>query len=437
MKTHVKIVLAVLVVAATAVTAQKRDRFKHDGKIRNEQELAAPEVFVANATEAKTGFDNQTNGYLDQGPEFETLTDESVVALRSFNDNRFIFEEVETVQDGLGPVYNAQSCRECHENVVTGGASQITEQRTGRQGENEFFESLGGTILHSRATHPDLVELVDPGDNVRTFRISTNVLGSGYVEAVSNETLLSIRDQQPRHMRGVALETPILEASNAARIGRFGWKSQHASLESFAADAYLNEMGITSPLFPDENTSRGNYVGFGTEFDPVPDPEDDGIDVIVFADFMRSTKAPSRGEITADALAGETVFNSIGCNTCHVPTLVTSPPGTVINGGAFVVPEALGDKIIHPYSDFLLHDIGSGDGVPVQSTPEFAFTANLIRTAPLWGLRTRSRLMHDGQSFTHVEAIRRHKGQARRSARAYFQLSDEERQLMRAFLDSL
>lgn len=83
---------------------------------------------------------------------------------------------------------------------------------------------------------------------------------------------------------------------------------------------------------------------------------------------MRSTKAPARGEITADALVGETVFNNIGCNSCHVTTLVTSPPGTVINGGAFVVPEALGNKIIHPYSDFLLHDIGSGDGIPVQST---------------------------------------------------------------------
>ena len=434
-----KIFVLVTMTLALAIgeAAEKRDRFKHDGKIRVEQERTAPEIAVGHATEAETGFDNQTNGYLDQGPEFDTLTDESVVPLRSFNDNRFIFDEVETVQDGLGPVYNAQSCRECHQNVVSGGASQISEQRTGRSGANEFFESLGGTILHSRATHPDLVELVDAEDNVRTFRLSTSVLGSGYVEAVSNETLLSIRDQQPRAMRGVALMTPVLEANNAARIGRFGWKSQHASLESFSADAYLNEMGITSPLFPEENTSSGTFVGFGTEFDPVPDPEDDGIDVIVFADFMRSTKAPARGEITTDVLAGETVFNSIGCNTCHVATLVTSPPGTVINGGAFVVPEALGDKIIHPYSDFLLHDIGSGDGIPVQSTPEYAFTADLIRTAPLWGLRTRSRLMHDGLSFTEIDAIRRHNGQARRSARDYFRLSDEERRMLGAFLESL
>ena len=88
---------------------------------------------------------------------------------------------------------------------------------------------------------------------------------------------------------------PVLEAASRARIGRFGWKNQHASLVSFSADAYLNEMGITSPLFPDENTSNGRFVGSGSGYDPVADPEDDGVDVKAFADFMRATKAPPRG----------------------------------------------------------------------------------------------------------------------------------------------
>ena len=198
-------------------------------------------------------------------------------------------------------------------------------------------------------------------------------------------------------MRGLAVNVPVLEAGNFSRVGRFGWKSQHASLESFAADAYLNEMGITSPLFPDENTSAGRDV---TPFDPVDDPEDDGVDIVAFANFMRSTKAPPRGAITQAVRNGEQVFNRIGCATCHVPTLVTSPPGTVINGGKLTVRASLGNKIFHPYSDFLLHDIGTGDGIPIQPTPEFAPTANKIRTAPLWALRTRNRLMHDGLSFT-------------------------------------
>lgn len=84
---------------------------------------------------------------------------------------------------------------------------------------------------------------------------------------------------------------------------------------------------------------------------------------------------------------------------------MTAAPGTRINGGKFTVPEALGNKIIHPYSDFLLHDVGTGDGIPVVPTPESAATANQIRTAPLWELRIRNRLMHDGLSFTKREAI--------------------------------
>ena len=402
--------------AFQADAQDRRDRFRVRGQADPEQQADMDSrgrpVPAPRFTEAPTGFDNLTNGFLPQGPDFETLDEDTVEPLRSFNDNRFIFEEIEVVADGLGPVYNAQSCGECHQNVATGGASQIAEHRTGRLEGEDFFESLGGSLVHSRATHPDIVELVVYEDSVRTFRISTNTLGAGFIEAIANTTLLRIRDEQPAQMRGSVLLAPVLEAGGTPRIGRFGWKNQHASLVSFAADAYLNEMGITSPLFPTENTSSGMLVGYGTPYDEVADPEDDGIDITAFADFMRSTKAPSRGPIDADVLAGETIFNSIGCATCHVSTLVTAPPGTRINGGEFTVPEALGNKIIHPYSDFLLHDIGTGDGIPVQPTPEFASTAPQIRTAPLWAVRTRNRLMHDGLTFTKREAIERHAGQA-------------------------
>ncbi len=416
----------------------RRDRFRMRGETDTEQtpsvdarggELPAPRTI-----EAPTGFDNETNGFLRQGPPFETIDEDNVVPLRSFNDNRFIFEEVEVVADGLGPIYNAQSCGECHQNVATGGASQIAEHRTGRLMGDEFFESLGGSLVHSRATHPDIVEPVVYEDSIRTFRISTNTLGAGYVEAIANTTLLRIREQQPAALRGSVALAPVLEADGRPRIGRFGWKNQHSSLVSFAADAYLNEMGITSPLFPTENTSSGRDV---SAFDPVPDPEDDGVDIEAFADFMRATKAPSRGPIDAEVLAGETIFKNIGCATCHVPTLVTSPPGTRINGGKFTVPEALGNKTIHPYSDFLLHDIGTGDGIPVQSTPEFAWTAPQIRTAPLWALRTRNRLMHDGLTFTEREAIERHAGQAAPVTARFRGLSAADQELLLRFLSSL
>ena len=388
-------------------------------------------------TEAPAGFDNLTNGYLPQGPAFDKINAANVVALRSFNDNRFIFEEVETVADGVGPTYNAQSCRECHQNVVTGGASQVTVHRTGRLNGDVFFESLGGSLIQSRATHPDIVERVNFEDDIRTFRISPNTLGDGYVECIANDTITAIRDSQPVELRGSAIMVPVLEGDGSARVGRFGWKTQHASLQSFAADAYLNEMGITSPLFPEENTSSGRFVGYGSGYDPLPEPEDDGVDIVAFADFMRSTKAPSRGPITAEVTAGEQIFNQVGCAICHVTAITTTAPGTKINGGAFTIPSALGNMIIHPYSDSLLHDVGTGDGIPFLPTPEFASTANQIRTAPLWALRTRNRLMHDGLSFTKQEAIMRHGGQAASVTASYTALSAADKALLMAFLDSL
>jgi len=389
------------------------------------------------ASEALTGFDNLTNGYEPQGPAFDTLDQHTAAATRSFNDDRFLFEQVETIADGLGPTYNAQSCRECHQNVVTGGASQVAEHRTGHLNNDAFFEAPGGSLIQSRATYPEIVEHVDFQDDIRTFRLSTSTLGDGYVECIANETLLAIRDRQPAAIRGTAVIVPVLEAGGTARVGRFGWKSQHASLESFAADAYVNEMGITSPLMPEENTSSGRYVGYGTDYDPVPDPEDDGEDIRAFAGFMRATKAPPRGEITADVLAGEQLFQDVGCSGCHVPTIRTARAGAAVNGGSLVVPEALGNKLIHPYSDFLLHDIGSGDGIPVLPTAGYEFTARQIRTAPLWGLRTRNRLMHDGLTFTTRDAITRHGGQATRARTAFNQLAADQQSLLLAFLDSL
>ena len=413
----------------------RQQRFRHSGVMDNEDYAdRGDDRKRERPTEAPAGFDNQTNGFNEQGPPFETINAENVLALRSFNDNRFIFEEVETVADGIGPTYNAQSCRECHQNVATGGASQVTVHRTGRLVGGVFFESLGGSLIQSRATHPDIVERVSFEDDIRTFRISTNTLGDGFVEAIANETILAIRNQQPRNMRGSVLLVPVFEGNGNARLGRFGWKNQHASLESFSADAYLNEMGITSPTFPEENTSGGIDV---SQYDTVPDPEDDGVDIVAFANFIRSTKVPSRGPITREVRSGERLFNQIGCAVCHTDTIVTARPGTVINGGALTVPNALGNKIIHPYSDFLLHDIGTGDGIPFLPTYEFAFTANKMRTAPLWALRTRNRLMHDGLSFTLQEAIMRHAGQASGVTSRYDALSVSQKEQIIAFLNSL
>jgi CxxC motif-containing protein (DUF1111 family) len=375
------------------------------------------------STEAPTGFDNRTNGLTDQA---------------MFEADLKVFEEIETIEDGLGPVYNARACAECHSNPVIGGNSQISELRVGYFDEKRFIEHPGGSLIQQRAIDAAIQEHLLDGYDVRTFRMAPSVLGAGFIEAIPSQTLADLASKQPSlsdgRIAGQLIKVPVLEADQALRAGRFGWKNQHASLISFAADAYLNEMGITSPLQPTENTSGGRSV---EAFDEVPDPEDDGEDIEIFARFMRATKAPPRDDelaATPDARAGEQIFQQIGCAICHVSTIVTATPGTVINGGAFTVPEALGNKIIHPFSDFLLHDVGTGDGI-VQNGGQG--TRNKIRTAPLWGLRTRPRFMHDGLSLTLTDAILRHAREALEVIDQYRALSTTEKDQLLVFLQSL
>lgn len=384
-------------------------------------------------TEAPTGFDGKTNGLVEQGKPLEE--GEEPVPLRSFEDDKAIFEELETVEEGLGPTYNAQSCGECHQNPVTGGISQITELRAGHlNSAGRFVDAAGGSLIHARAIDARIQERISTEETLRAFRTALNTLGDGFVECIADSTLEEIAAKQPPAQRGQIIRVPVLEANGALRIGRFGWKNQHASLVSFSADAYLNEAGITSPLQPDENTSYGRPV---KAFDQVEDPEDDGLDVEAFAQFMRATKAPPRDAARAaapNALMGSRLFDEIGCAVCHVRTMVTAPPGTPINGSTFTVPPALGNKIIHPFSDFLLHHIGTGDGI-VQNGGES--TRNKLRTPPLWGVRTRNRLMHDGESLTFTEAIQRHGGQADSSRDKFKAMSDTDKHRVIDFLLSL
>jgi CxxC motif-containing protein (DUF1111 family) len=381
-------------------------------------------------SEAPAGFNDRTNGMISQA---------------AFDAAKAAFEEREVIADGLGPVYNAQACAECHQNPVTGAISQVAELRAGHlNASGNFVDAPGGSLINDRAVDASIQERVPGAENIRSFRMSTNTLGAGFVEAINSNTLLAIANAQPEQSEGriggQAITVPVLEANGAVRVGRFGWKNQHASLVSFSADAYLNEMGITSALQPVENTSLGRPV---VAFDPpalrevggfVEDEEDD---VAVFAAFMRASRVPPRDNAlaaTADAVAGSQLFDAIGCGTCHTRSIVTSPAGSIVNGGQFRVPAALGNKVIHPFSDFALHDIGTGDGI-VQNGGQS--TRNKVRTQPLWGVRTHTRHMHDGASLTFTDAILRHAGEARDVINSFRLLSASQRNQIVVFLQSL
>ena len=156
-----------------------------------------------------------------------------------------------------------------------------------------------------------------------------------------------------------------------------------------------------------------------------------------FARFARASKAPAPDSSLAQSLTarrGSDLFDKIGCAVCHVRSMTTAPAGTKINGGAYTVPAALGNKVFHPYGDFLLHDVGTGDGI-IQAGP--ADTANKLRTVPLWGLHIKSRFMHDNGSTTLNNAIQRHGGEAQGVIEAFKFLSTSQQQQLITFLKSL
>jgi CxxC motif-containing protein (DUF1111 family) len=376
------------------------------------------------ATEAPAGFDNRTNGLVSQV---------------DFDAAKAAFEERDEIADGLGPVYNAQSCAECHQNPVTGAISQIAELRAGHLVGGSFVDAPGGSLINDRAVDASIQERVPGAEDVRTLRMTTNTLGDGFVEAINSNTLIAIANAQPGLNLGIAgqvITVPVLEAPGNNRVGRFGWKNQNSSLLSFSADAYLNEVGITNRLLTQENTSMGRNVAV-LPFDKVPGNEDPENDIDEFAEFMRASKVPPRDNAlagTGDAIAGSNLFDSIGCNACHTRSITTSPVGTVINGGTFTVPAALGNKIIHPFSDFALHDIGTGDGI-VQNGGQS--TRNKVRTQPLWGVRTHGRHMHDGESLTFTDSILRHAGEATTVINRFRSLSATQRNQIVTFLQSL
>jgi len=398
-------------------------------------------------TEAPAGFDTPT---LAQNQGAQSVSNGIAEPPGdSYAIDQTNFEQAHDASTGLGPVFNARACVDCHQNPVSGGASQFTEIRAGHLDANGNFVAATvpindgantialRSIINDRALIPQAQEHIPDTEDIRALRAALNTLGDGFVEAIDDTTLQAIAQHQldvsKGRIHGEAVPVPVLESPGQSRIGRFGWKDQHSSLLSFIGDAYLNEMGVTNRLRPHDVTTVGKITT-----DPEDVPDNLGLaDIDHFAQFIRGTKVPPRDATlaaTPSAQAGQAVFENIGCSTCHVSSIVTAPAGTVINGGAFTVPDALGNKIIHPYGDFLLHDIGTGDGI-VQNPPQD--TANKLRTVPLWGLRTHPRHMHDLKSLTLESAIDRHHGEAEQERNRFRDLSPQDKQALITFLNSL
>jgi len=343
------------------------------------------------------------------------------------------FLEVETSDEGLGPAFNGTSCAVCHSVPAVGGTSAIAEVRAGRRGARGEFIALdesGESLFHLFSVPGHACQPVIPAEaTIIVRRVPIPVFGAGLVEAIPDETLLALEDPADRNRDGISGRAAMItdRGTGERRVGRFGWKAQHATLLAFSADAYRNEMGITNDLFPHE-------VAYGISrermrvCDPHPEPEDirdprtgrRGIDN--FASFMKFLAPIARGTINDTARNGERLFGAMGCAACHTPALTTGPSAN-----------PLFNRVTVPlFSDLLLHDVGTGDGIQQEAgAPEE------MRTPALWGLRFRRPLLHDGSAATIEDAISRHGGEAGLASQSYYTGTADDRAALLAFLRSL
>jgi CxxC motif-containing protein (DUF1111 family) len=349
--------------------------------------------------------------------------------LALFSAGQQAFAEIEGIQDGLGPVFNGTSCGGCHSVPAVGGGSPQAETRFGQFANGTFdpLTSSGGSLLQAEGIGAVVVnglactvlgETLPPAANVVAGRLTTPLFGLGLVDAVPDSAFQLLAASQAANTPATAGRVSDLGGA----IGKFGWKAQVPSLLQFAGDAYLNEMGITSPDFPHENCPDGNCELAAT-CDPVPDPEDDGTDVHAFANFMTFLNPPPRGPMTGVVNVGQTRFTQLGCADCHVASLTTG----------FNLNPALSNVTFAPYSDFLLHDMGPlGDGIF-----QGAATGTEMRTAPLWGLRVRTVFLHDGRASSVSDAILAHDGQGKAARDAFANLPPGFQMQLLDFLGSL
>ncbi len=365
----------------------------------------------------------------------EPLPGLSPAELARFEAGRLSFSQLLTESEGLGPIFNAVSCAACHFEPVPGGSSNRTVTRFGKAaaGGNPFdpLATLGGTLLQQNALSPSCQEIVPPEADVIADRQTPHTFGAGLVEAIVDADILQNEASQPLGLNGWAhWVQPVEDPLGPPRLARFGWKGGVATVTTFSADASLNEMGLTSVFFPNENAPNGDLALLAL-CDSVADPEDVPIGGItrveLFTDFQRLLAPPPQTPRTG--MTGEMLFTQIGCAGCHVPSYTTGP-----------APEAaLSGVQIRPYSDFLIHDMGTlGDGIADGPVAETEFM-----TRALWGLRARGAFLHDGRATggtfqqNVTQAIAEHAGTAQAARDAFFALTVPERDQVLRFLGSL
>ena len=338
---------------------------------------------------------------------------------------------------GLGPIFNDVSCAACH----SGDGRGQLRNALHRIGDpsTDFGRAIGGPQIQTKAIPGATPEEI-PTNKPVSVRLPPPVFGAGLIEAIPEASILANVDSLDANGDGISGRpnwvvaqafVPATEpgAGPAPRLGRFGRKAQNAVLLQQVVEAYLQDMGITSPFLPLEN--RNPLMGTPVEaLDRAPDPEVNEGTVHAVTFYVRSLAPPAPGDDTERRLQGKALFSQLQCARCHVPEFQTGPSAVA----------ALANKTVHLYSDLLLHDMGDA---LADNRPDGQANGREWRTAPLWGLRLmrnflngQALLLHDGRARTIEEAILLHGGEALASRNAYVALTQAQKDALLDFVGS-
>ena len=392
----------------------------------------------------------------------------------TFAAARANFAANEDAVDGLGPIFNERSCGACHANGSVGGAGQDIERRYGTLTSGGFdamastggslrqLTGLGGFNIGGLNCQSGTDANPAPGATIFAGRLTTPLFGLGLVDSLPDSRFDTLASREPAAIRGLvnrvstALANPAdaSQSNGATRVGRFGWKAGVPNLNEMGITTSSCNRGVANRAFGTENRANRagtNAVINGCPDDQVPGTDDDfateenncagGLDelqddVANFTFFMAHLAAPPRVAIVAGSAAarGQTLFNStaLQCSGCHrsdADIFVSTTAGGIQGGIAFA-----------PFSDFLLHDMGTlGDGI--GNTGDSVAVTRRMRTAPLWGLHSRNLLLHDGRTTDRGAAIAAHNGgangQGTAAAAAYAALTTAQKSDLLAFLATL
>lgn len=347
-----------------------------------------------------------------------------------FDSGRAVFDSTFTPQVGLGPLFNASGCGECHEDPVTGASGDEVEhhaavfhpERAGAMCDE--LADKGGPVFQDSVT-PALRTALgidrEPRPSVATIvaeRTTPDILGFGLLDAVPDSVILAYADPDDRNHDGISGRP---NRFFDGRLGRFGRKALVPTLREFNDGAFQVEIGITNPAVPVEGTVAGDSFPAGT--DPAPEPEIGARALELTDAFVRLLAPPAPLKQSGEARRGRDVFARVGCTGCHVPTLTTGDSPIA----------ALRHQEVAAYTDLLLHDMG-----PQLADICFGLaTPNEFRTEPLMGMRLSTQFLHDGRAKTPEQAIQMHGGEGMRSRDLFEALPAADRAALLVFLKTL